>query len=312
MPSVKEGRQSVPDVASEEVESVHSITIEELKQNLSMASMMLATAFIRLSCNVHEDCDGTCSDGPLSPSIRLIEGLEMDLFSKIVRVSSPHPSRAIAQDVPRDFHWLEKQDLPKFEYSAINSLAGEIRLLRVKKGLFRLDIIECDPITIPLDGDQEFQALSYRWGSGTMSDVILCNGKTLHISPSLNAALKTFRGSAKLDVQDQLLWSDTVSIDQSNLIEVSEQIPLMRRIYTEATGVFVHLGLPESQISRGLDLMLRLASIQNHLKHPKECGAISIDDVTLPSEQHPCWTEYFTLFTSPWISRTWILQDCIG
>ena len=83
-----------------------------------------------------------------------------------------------------------------------------------------------------------------------MSDVILCNGKTLHISPSLNAALKTFRGSAKL--QDQLLWSDAVSIDQSNLTEVSEQIPLMRRIYTEATGVFVHLGLPESQISRGL------------------------------------------------------------
>ena len=57
--------------------------------------------------------------------------------------------------------------------------------------------------------------------------------------------------------------------------------------------------------------MLRLASIQNHLRHPKEFGAISIDDVTLPSEQHPCWTEYFTLFTSPCISRTWILQEIV-
>ena len=83
----------------------------------------------------------------------------------------------------------------------------------------------------------------------------------------------------------------------------------MRRIYTEATGVFIHMGLAERDMSMGLDLMHRLAIVQRHLTNPEEYGAISIADMKLPSERHPCWTEYFTLFLSPWISRTWILQE---
>ena len=308
-PSVKEGRQSVPDLASEELESVWSITLEDLRHEWVMGSMRFAIAFNGLSCDVHEDCDRTCSDEPHYQGVCLIEDSVNDLVSRFVHTKPPHPSRATAQEVPRDFHWVKQQKVPKFEYSAINSLAGEIRLLRLKKGLFRSDIVECDLVTIPLDGDQEFQALSYRWSSATTDDVMLCNGKELDISPSLNAALKTFRESREL--QDQLLWCDAVSIHQANLTEVSEQIPLMRRIYTEATGVFVHLGPAERQISRGLDLMHRLASVRQHLLHPEKYGAISIEDVTrlMPLMDDPCWTEYFTLYLSPWFSRTWILQE---
>ena len=304
------GRHSVRDVASEEVESVgnaRTITIEELEKEWSSTSLMLSFFFNSLSCDIHEDCDATCSDGVHYPGPPLIDGLQGDLFSMLSQIASPRPSRATPQDSPRDIHWVEQQNFPKFEYPAINSVAGEIRLLRVKKGLFRSDIVECDIITTSLGRGLEFQALSYRWGTGEMSDVMLCNGKRLNIYPSLNAALKTFRESSVL--RDQLLWSDAVSIDQANKTEVSEQILLMRRIYTEATGVFVQLGLAERQISLGLDLMHRLATLQRHLAHPDEYGAIPIDDVTMPSEQHSCWTEYFTLFLSPWISRTWILQE---
>lgn len=308
-PWPRRGRQSVRDVADDDAESVRNIktiTVEDLEKEWSTTSMILATAFNDLSCDVHESCDGTCSEGAHYPGPPLVEELSQTLFSLLSQIASPHPSPAGPQDLPRDFDWVEKQSLPKFEYSPVNSLAGEIRLLRLKKGLFRSDIVECDIITTSLGRGQEFQALSYRWGSGKM-DVMLCNGKKLYIYPSLSAALKTFRESPML--RDQLLWSDAVSIDQSNQTEVSEQILLMRRIYTEATGVFVHLGLAERQISMGLDLMHRLATLQRHLTHPEEYGAISIEDVALPSEQHPCWTEYFTLFLSPWVSRTWILQE---
>lgn len=309
-PRHRRDRQSVRDVANEEVESgsnVRTFTIEELEKEWSSTSMMLSFFYNSLSCDLHEDCDATCSDGVHYPGPPLIDGLQGDLFSMVSQIASPRPSRAAPQDSPRDLHWVEQQNFPKFEYPAINSLAGEIRLLRVKKGLFRSDIVKCDIITTSLERDLEFQALSYRWGSGEMSDVMLCNGKRLYIYPSLNAALKTFRESSVL--RDQLLWSDAVSIDQANKAEVSEQILLMRRIYTEATGVFVHLGLAERQISLGLDLMHRLATLQRHLANPDEYGAVPIDDVTMPSEQHSCWTEYFTLFLSPWISRTWILQE---
>ena len=307
---IRRGRQSARDVGHEEVESVrntNTISIEELEKEWNSASLMLSFFFNSLSCDLHEDCDGTCSDGVHYPGPPLIDGLQGDIFSMLSQIASPRPSRAAPQDSPRDFDWVEQQKFPKFEYPAINSLAGEIRLLRIKKGLFRSDIVECDIITTSLGRGQEFQALSYRWGSGEMNDVMLCNGKRLYIYPSLNAALKTFRESPTL--RDQLLWSDAVSIDQANKIEVSEQILLMRRIYTEATGVFVHLGLAERQISLGLDLMHRLATLQQHLAHPEEYGAIPIDKVKLPSERHSCWTEYSTLLLSPWISRTWILQE---
>ena len=300
-------RQSVRDVANKGLESVRNITVKELEQEWTLNSMLLAFAIRGLSCDVHEDCDGSCSDGTHYPGPPLVEELKQELFSLLQQIADPHPSPAAPHDIPHDSCWVEQQNLPKFEYSALNSLAGEIRVLQVKKGLFRSDVVECDLITISLDWRQEFQALSYCWGSSTMSDVMLCNGKRLYIHPSLNAALKTFREHPKLRVQ--LLWSDAVSIDQANQTEMSEQIPLMRRIYTEATGVFVHLGLVERQISRGLDLMLRLSSIQQHLGHPEEFGAISTADVALPSQRHPCWTEYFTLYLSPWISRTWILQE---
>lgn len=308
-PWFRRERQSVRDVADDEEESVHdikTITVEELEKEWSTTSMILATAFKNLSCDVHESCDGTCSVDIHYPGPPLVEELSQTLFSLLSQAVAPDPSPATPQDFPRDFDWAQKQNVPKFEYSPIDSLGGEIRLLRLKKGLFRSDIVECDMITTSLGQGQEFQALSYRWGSGKM-DVMLCNGKKIYIYPSLSAALKTFRESPML--RDQLLWSDAVSIDQSNQAEVSEQILLMRRIYTEATGVFVHLGLAERQISMGLDLMHRLAIVQRHVTHPEECGAVSVEDVPLPSERHPCWTEYFTLFLSPWVSRTWILQE---
>ncbi|KAL8715709.1 MAG: hypothetical protein Q9220_000376 [cf. Caloplaca sp. 1 TL-2023] len=224
----------------------------------------------------------------------------------LLPVVNPHPSAATAQDVPRDIRWAETKTFLPLDYSAINSDVGEIRLLKVKKGLFRSDVVECELITTQLGQCPKFQALSYCCGPGSKTDIILCNNKKLYIQPSLSAALKTFRESHILG--GQLLWTDGVSINQANKDEVGQQIPLMRRIYTEATGVFVHLGLAERQMSLGLDLMCRLNILQRHLNNPQESGAISLDEVKLPSGGR-YWSEYHTLFLSPWISRTWILQE---
>ncbi len=89
-----------------------------------------------------------------------------------------------------------------------------------------------------------------------MNEAILCNAKKLYTSISLNAALKVSRESAK--TRGCLLCSNTVSIDQSNDSEKSEQIPLMRRIYSEADACLVYLGEGEHLVTQGRDLMLRL------------------------------------------------------
>ena len=138
---------------------------------------------------------------------------------------------------------------------------------------------------------------------------MLCNGKRRHVTASLNAALKASRES--IETRGRLLWADAVSIDQCNESEKSEQIPLMRRIYSEADACFVHLGEGEALVTQGLDLMLRLRLLQDHLSNPEKRGSIPTNALftLLPSRGHTCRREYLRIFTSPWFGRTWILQE---
>ena len=76
------------------------------------------------------------------------------------------PALTTAEDVPHDAIWAAAQGYEHFEHSPIDSQAGEIRLLKVKKALFRADIIECDIVTTRLGvGGEEFQTLSYCCGN---------------------------------------------------------------------------------------------------------------------------------------------------
>ena len=283
-------------------------SLAELKQECSGVSLMLAASVRALSCDIHEKCDGSCGnvvgyqDNPLID----LEGL---LSSMLFGIARDNPTNATTQDVPRDTHWLEQQKFPTFVYSPINGLGGEIRLLRVKEALFRADIVECDLVTTSLGQCEDFKALSYCWGSDKRNEVMLCNGKRHYISASLNAALKAYRESAR--TRGCLLWADAVSIDQSNESEKSEQIPLMRRIYTEASACFVYLGEGQRLVTQGLDLMLRLSTLQDHLKNPEKHGLISTNEVLslLPPREHTSWTEYLRILVSPWFCRTWTLQE---
>lgn len=279
---------------------IREITVEELKKEWDDQSAKLALELRDTICDTHENCDGSCSDGAVQapPLIGSFENLPTVL----------RPSRATAQDFPRDSCWVDQQTLSKHTYEPITSSAGEIRLLKVKRGLFRSDIVECELVTTSLDQEIPYQALSYCCGTAGTTEVMLCNGRKHHIYPSLNNALKAFRQSI---FQDFHLWTDAVSIDQADKAELSEQIPLMRRIYAEAAGVFVYLGEADRQWSLGLDLMHRLAIVQQHRRHPELHGGFctDVDLFELIYEEHPCWTEYYGTFLLPWFCRTWILQE---
>ena len=281
----------------------------ELKQECRTISLRLAMSFRALSCQIHERCDGDCGSDVVYHENPMID--PEDLGSSIVFAGmvGVDPPKAPTQDVPRDAQWLEQQKPSKLVYSRINGLEGEIRLLRVKEALFRADVVECELITTSLDRCEDFLALSYCWGSDKQNELMLCNGQSHHISTSFNAALKTFRESAK--TRGRLLWCDAVSIDQDNLAERNEQLPVIRRIYSEADACFVHLGEGEQLVTQGLDLMLRLDHLQKYQNTPEKHGSIPTNALLtlLPSRGHTCWAEYLRVFTSPWFAHTWTLQE---
>ncbi|KAL8716473.1 MAG: hypothetical protein Q9225_006205 [Loekoesia sp. 1 TL-2023] len=299
-----------------EVDSTHSESganssgndsLAELKESCAFTSTLIALLVRTSSCDIHEKCDGSCGNVVNYQENPLI-GLEGLMLFMLAGLAGNQTS-ATTQDVPRDTDWLEQQHFSSLVYSPINGPEGEIRLLKLKEALFRADVLECDLITTSLGQCEDFKALSYCWGSNELNEVMLCNGKIHYISASLNAALKATRESPK--TRGCLLWADAVSIDQSNESEKSEQIPLMRRIYTEADACFVYLGEGERLVTQGLDLMLRLSTLQDHLKTPENHGSVSTDEVRslLPPLRHTAWTEYMRIFTSPWFCRTWTLQE---
>lgn len=119
-----------------------------------------------------------------------------------------------------------------------------------------LDLLPCDPNendtapiqcsirTIQLSSDygggasEEYEAISYAWIHETPLIPIFVSGQEIAVMPTLYAALKQLR------LQDckRTLWIDQLCINQSDAKEKSEQVCLMRYIYSNCVQCLVWLG----------------------------------------------------------------------
>ena len=68
----------------------------------------------------------------------------------------------------------------------------DIRLLEVLPS-DDASIVVTTMITVSLDSELIYAALSYAWGDATQRSMIECNGKSISITTSLAEALKAFR-----------------------------------------------------------------------------------------------------------------------
>ena len=69
----------------------------------------------------------------------------------------------------------------------------DIRLLEVLPGDDASTVVTT-MITVSLDNEPTYAALSYAWGDATQRSIIECNGKSISITTTLADALKAFRG----------------------------------------------------------------------------------------------------------------------
>ena len=84
-----------------------------------------------------------------------------------------------------------------------------------------------------LDKPYSYEALSYVWGSPSMTEPLGCDGKSIYITPKLRDALQRLR----LVDRHRALWVDQICIKQSDKDERSSQVALMDRIYRMAKQV---------------------------------------------------------------------------
>lgn len=159
----------------------------------------------------------------------------------------------------------------------------------------RINIELCDLNQGPQER-QPYIGLSYMWDQGGKSKHIECDDSRIEVGENLWQFLLHYRQfQASRHQRDASnsdstrLWIDAISIDQSNVQERSQQVALMRDIYTGAESVIVWLGL-----SKGSEELAFLLT-----RYP---DLLEVDEMS---------TALAELLQKPYWQRVWVVQEFV-
>ncbi|KIW22441.1 uncharacterized protein PV07_12326 [Cladophialophora immunda] len=198
--------------------------------------------------------------------------------------------------------------LQSFVYDALPQADCDIRLLdlewcEVKK------ILRGSLNAVGLAMDVGYETLSYTWNGETPSVPIMCNGKTLLITQSLNLALETL---CKLS-SPRRLWVDAICINQADDHEKAQQIPLMHLIYFSSNQVIVWLGTSTEATDRAMDMAMTLLEGLKTIREPNlEDYAPILEKLGLPIQGDLIWEGLGDLVSRRWHARLWTLQEFVS
>ena len=136
-----------------------------------------------------------------------------------------------------------------------------VKLLpRTNTGAIHLELYE----NILLEPGQHppYTALSYEWGSERLSKApIFVNGEPLHVRCNLYYCLRDL--IKYHDMANQLLWVDSLCINQTDVRERNHQVQHMRGTYALADKVFAWIGPPTASSIQILEKLESLTHTYN-------------------------------------------------
>ncbi|KAH7350751.1 heterokaryon incompatibility protein-domain-containing protein [Rhexocercosporidium sp. MPI-PUGE-AT-0058] len=169
--------------------------------------------------------------------------------------------------------------------------------------------LHCTFSVVSLADHPAFAALSYTWGENAFTETLECEGNVLHITKNLHVALLQSRLSDK----PLIIWADAVCINQSDNTEKSLQIPLMADIYSQAAEVLIWLGEGTEATK---DVMLYLKRIGQkfidrgkEILEPRDERSPDNDALWKDVIDDPNLEKTDMIWTRPWFSRVWIIQE---
>jgi len=188
--------------------------------------------------------------------------------------------------------------LTSYQYRKLETYR-HIRLLRLKRRSIFSEP-SCELIQVPLDKAPAFEAISHTWGDKDPSIPIVVDGHQILVTAAVEELLfyrRSFFCSS-------LFWIDAICINQSDVNEKSEQLPLMTDIYRRAFRVLVWLGASESfQDTRIVRKMIRV------LTWPLIFLSTSSMLAGLFDNDEQAFIAVGRLFSHPWFERIWVVQE---
>ena len=185
---------------------------------------------------------------------------------------------------------------------------------------------------VSIDDAPKYNALSYIWGAPEATKPVTVNGQVLLITENLDSALRHIPCA---DISPAI-WIDSICIDQANDVEKTEQVRMMKSIYSNATLVIVWLGLPTPKSDFILDVVEsfidhilsrysvptpRKYQLSDYLDFDAESDVweliqLAIDSSTSKTKKSIArdgFADDFLTFiaTREWWYRVWVLQEFV-
>ncbi len=243
-----------------------------------------------------------------------------------------HPGEQPGHDVfgtPRNDEFYDAH-----VYDKLDSSKREVRLLRVLPD-HGAGLVECELLCKkPLQTIRgTYSALSYCAGVPNKTQLITVNGVKFRAFANLAHALAEARHFWKklYGSKEFLLWVDQICIDQQNIPERSQQVGLMRDIYSCAKEVLICLSTKKAS-GRGIQWLQSLnqcvprrdndldtkyrgeesfrlpVNVPFEYFHWHRLIAYLWENTTNESFMHG-WLAVYDIFESPWWIRGWVYQE---
>jgi hypothetical protein len=198
-------------------------------------------------------------------------------------------------------------------YKTLRHEVEEIRLIKIELFDPASEKLECSIETVQLATTPPYDALSYMWGDSSITKEITVNGLPIMVTENLWAALIEFWTRPR---STRLLWIDALCINQLSVLEKNHQVPLMGKIYSQARGVLMWLGVEQDNSPLGMAIIkrwgqgihaARVADLDELLSAPLKTALRFIEDPfdveSLTAAKHLLSRDYW--------KRIWIIQEVV-
>jgi len=164
----------------------------------------------------------------------------------------------------------------------------EIRTITIT-GQDEYDLIACSLNTVRLT-EATYTALSYVWGDPRVTKPILVDGHVFLATVNLETALRNL----SKDFVGKSLWVDAICINQQDIAEKNQQVPLMGELYGRAAGVVIWLGESDPAMEMLMEGLAQeapslQAGVAGTSKRQHEIGIRKRESMFMAIARRPWW-----------------------
>lgn len=190
----------------------------------------------------------------------------------------------------------------------------DIRLLTVLPSLDDSAPITCELHRYDVSAAPAYEGLSYAWGDPNVVATVACNGIEVKVTKSLRNALWRVRDTE----EPKIIWADALCVNQSDIQEKNVHVPLMGRVFSQATNTVIYLG-EASQVD-AVEAEAGLNTVWGLVGDSSQRTSTSVDNPSavherilemLSGEPLPSlsWGSIEKLYNAAWFLRTWCVQE---